>query len=167
MLLTVFAIILLGNIILTTNRGISNSSQVLTQTSIGIDCVSLATSTIEKAQRLPFDEHTKDSTWQNSLTALTPPASLGQEHPGDTLSDYDDYNGYPGGPNGSRTETDPLLTGIYKVMTQVHYVTRDASGNFVISTGSATWSKRLDIWVWNTADPTDTVKMTDIFSYWY
>jgi hypothetical protein len=53
------------------------------------------------------------------------------------------------------------------VKTQVHYVARDASGNLNITTSGATWSKRLDIWVWNTADPIDTVKMVDIFSYWY
>ncbi len=157
---------LLGTIILTTDRGIAGSSQVLLQTSYGIDAVSLGTSVIEKAQELAFDEHTKDSTWINSLTGFTAPNKLGQENNDPTdLDDYDDFNGLPS--VGYRIEPDSLSTGFYKVKTQVHYVLRNSSGNFVYSTSSPTWSKELDVWVWNTADSLDTVKMSDVFSYWY
>ena len=139
-LLTIGAIVLLGTIILTTNREISSSTQVVQQTSFGIDATSLGTSIIEKAEDLAFDEHTKDSTWVNALSGLTPPASLGEESSiGDTLDDYDDYNGPPG--QGYRLETDSLATGVYMVKTQVSYVSRDASGNINGPSASATWTK--------------------------
>ncbi len=167
MLVTIGAIVLLGSIILTTNRGISNSSQVLLQTSFGIDEVSLATSVIEKAQDLAFDDHTKDSTWINALSGLTPPTSLGQENGDATdLDDFDDFNGLPN--QKFRIEFDTLSTGIYEVKTHVSYVTRNATtGSLDTTSTGATWSKQLTVWVWNTVDTAHVVKMSSVFSYWY
>jgi hypothetical protein len=166
-LLTIGAIVLLGAIILTTNREISSSSQVMMQTSFGIDATSLGTSIIEKAEDCAFDEHSKDSTWVNALTGLTPPDSLGEDSPtDDTLpDDYDDFNGPQG--QGFRLETDSLATGVYKVKTQVFYVQRNVSGQINVTTAGATWAKELYVRIWNTADTLDTVKMYDVFSYWY
>jgi len=181
MLLTIGAMILLGNIILTANRGISRVNQAVLTSGNDIDAISLAKSTIERAQDLPFDKHTMDSTWVNSLSMLTPPASLGQESTtGDTLNDYDDFNGPQG--KGYRIEIDTIQqTGfIYKDSTKVQYVSRNSSGAFVPSTSAATWTKQLDVWVWfwyfkggpkpdtmkNITRP-DTVHLVDVFSYWY
>ncbi len=171
MLLSIGAIVLLGTILLTTNRGIEGSTGVLLDTGYGIDAVSLATSTIERAEGLAFDECTKGDTTGGlvSLSQLTPPANLGQEN-GDSMDfdDYDDFNGLTGGPNSYLIQTDTLPTGsVYEIKTQVHYVYRTSSGDIEISTSNATWSKQLDVWVWNVATPADTVHMTDVFSYWY
>ncbi len=181
-MLTIVGMMLLGNIILTANRGINNIQQTMLNTGYEVAAISLARTTIEKAQELPFDKATMDSTWVNSLSQLTPPASLGQESAtGDTLNDYDDYNGPKG--RGGRIEYDTLLVAgkmyaIYKDSTQVHYVTRQSNGTIAITTASATWSKQLDVWVWK-YDPgaplatkkqdslATVVHMFDIFSYWY
>lgn len=171
MLISIGAMILLGTIMLTTNKGIVGSNQVLLDTGYGIDAVSLATSTIERADGLAFDEATKDDTTGSliSLSQLTPPASLGQENGDSTdFDDYDDFNGPTGGPDSYLIESDTLPTGsIYDIKTEVHYVYRTSSGDIVITTTAPTWSKQLDVWVWNVATPGDTVHMTDVFSYWY
>ncbi len=165
MLLTIGAMVLLGTVVLTTNRAINDSGQVLLKSNYGLEGVAVATSVIERAQNLAFDQYSKDSTWVFSLAALTPPNQLGQESStGDTLDDFDDFNGQPGG--SGRTETDSVSAGVCMVLTRVFYVYRDGSGNFVPST-QATWSKMLDVRVWNTMDPSDTVHMSTIYSYWY
>jgi len=172
MLLTIGAIVLLGSIIVTTNRGINNSSQVVMTTAMGIDAVSLATSTIEKAQESAFDRATMDSTWTVSTSKLASPSILGKRSATDTIGDYyDQFNGW--GPNGPGPtscllDSDSLATGWYMVKTQVHYVTRNyLTGKVDTTTASATWSKQLDVWVWNKADTVDKVHMIDVFSYWY
>lgn len=90
MLLTIGAVILLGNIILTTNRGIANSSQLMLKTNFGLEAVSLASSTVEEAESLPFDESTRFNS-DTSTSQLTAAANLGEESSsGDTLDDFDD-----------------------------------------------------------------------------
>ena len=180
MIITIGAMILLGNLILTANRGINNIQQTMLQSGYDLDAVSLARSTIEKAQDLPFDRHTMDSTWVNSLSQLTPPGSLGQESStGDTLNDYDDYNGHQHG----RVEIDTvnangLLYSIYKDSTAVQYVTRASNGTMQPSPSAATWSKELDVYVWKyepnapkSVQASDSaasfVHMFDVYSYWY
>jgi len=172
MLITIAAIILLGSVILTTNTGIVNSNTVLMQTNFGIEAVSLAASTIDEAEDLPFDDSTAnivsgDSVQYfdiNATTRLTPPAKLGCEGGGDdTLpDDFDDYNGPPGGPY--RQDTVLMGTGLYARRTKVCYVTQS---NLQGVSAAATWYKRLDVQVWNTVDSNDVVSMSAIYSYWY
>ncbi len=172
MLLTVGAIVLLGTVILTTNRRINDSSEVMLKTNFGLESTSLATSIIDEAQYLPFDDSTANSFGEateyialSSTNQLTPVNLLGYDGGGDdTLpNDFDDYNGQPGGP-GYRLVTLPMSTGIYKVKTSVCYVTpSNLEGTSLVRT----WFKRMDVSVWNTADSLDTVKMSAIYSYWY
>ncbi len=150
---------LLGTVILSTNRGIRNNSQVILTTNFGLESVSLATSTIEKAQNLAFDAVT-DTDAVNNVTLLTAPSSLGREdnNPSD-LNDFDDYN--------NRLETDTLSTGIYFVRTVVYYVSRNTATGTLDSSTTRTWSKRLDVSVWNKEDPLTVVRMSTVFSYWF
>ncbi|MCL5268257.1 MAG: hypothetical protein M1469_09165 [Bacteroidetes bacterium] len=161
MLLTVGAIMLLGTIILTTNRSLYSSKIILLKTNFGLDAVSLATSVIEEAQGKAFDEAT-DTASVATTSQLTPPGSLGQENgnPND-LNDFDDYNGLN---NAGRMDTFKLSTGVYYVKTRVCYV----DGTSLDGTSAqATFSKRLDVMVWNKEDSADVVRMSVIFSYWY
>lgn len=178
MMLTIVGMMLLGNIILTANRGINNIQATMLNTGYDIDAVSIARSTMEKAQDLAFDENTQDSTWQNSLSSLTTPANLGVDSHDDTTIQYDDYDDY-----NNRVEVDTLMANgknyaMYKVKTTVQYVTRNSSGSIVPSPSTRTWSKQLDVWVWKYEPNIDTVvqkkdslatvvHMFDIFSYWY
>ena len=170
MLLTIGAVILLGSIIATTDNGINSSGQVLMSTSMGLEEVSLASTIIQRAEALDFDEKSKDSVQINSPTQLTAVNSLGYENNDSTdLDDVDDYNGKPGVNNGYRQEIDTLATGIYYARTQVHYV---SLSNLNANAAIQTYHKKLDISIWNKdqADPKtgkpDTLKMSTIISYW-
>ncbi len=159
MLLTIGAIAILGGVILSVNRNIDNTGTILLHSNIGIEEVSLASSIMEEAQGLAFDEVT-DTGSVSSVSQLTPANALGQENGDSTdLNDFDDFNGLN---NNGRLEIDTLATGIFYVFTRVCYVNQnDVMGN----AGTQTWNKRLDVWVWNTSS-TDTVKMQSVFSYW-
>ncbi len=166
MLLTIGAIMLLGTIILTTNRSLVDNNEIMLKTDFGLEEVSLATSIIEEAQEKAFDDNTIDAA-VTSLSHLTPAANLGQEKEDSSdFDDFDDYNGW--NKNGLNkqglTQEFSLSTGIYYARTTVCYVN---IGDLNGYSASRTWSKRLDLSVWNRADPGDTVKMSTVFSYWY
>lgn len=164
MLITIGAIVLLGTVILNTNRGIVNSSQVMLETNFGLEAVSLCASTIDEAEYLPYDENTRNGSVDSGLSQLTLPANLGQESAtGDTLDDFDDWNGPPG--VGYRRDTVKLATGNYVRKTQVHYID---FGTLAYDNTNRTWLKRMDVWVWNTADSAGSmVNMYAIYGYWY
>ncbi len=159
MLLTIGAIVILGGVILNVNRNIDDTGAILLHSNIGIEEVSLASSIMEEAQGLAFDE-VSDTSTVSSTDQLTPVNALGQENGDSTdLNDFDDFNGLS---NRGRLEVDTLSTGIYYVYTRVHYVdSNDVMSNAI----SRTWHKRLDVWVWNSSSA-DTVKMQTVFSYW-
>jgi hypothetical protein len=98
------------------------------------------------------------------LSAIQNKATLGFEGTGDdTLpDDFDDYNGTPGG--DGKTWSEELRSGTCMVRTMVCYVNLDDLQG--IATNS-TWYKRVDVCVWSTIDPNDTVKMSAIYSYGY
>jgi hypothetical protein len=155
-LLTIAAMMLLGTVILTTNRNIGDTSDTLLQTNCGLDAVSLATSIIEEADSTAYDQSTVAGV-DTLLTQLTAASQLGPEGGSSTdLDDFDDYNG--------RTDTVTLSTGIYYCATRVYYVGNYA--NLDQNSSSRTWTKRLDVWVWN-KDLPDTVKMHSLYSYWF
>ncbi len=177
MLTTVFAIILLGTVILNTNRGITNSGQILRETSYWIEDVSYAASMIQKANQTYFDDNCKSDTELVTVptTGFTAPASLGYEGNDPTdLDDIDDFNGKPGAayPNNCRLDSSLLSTGWYYARTQVHYVSlKNLDSNVSVQT----FHKRLDVWVWNknefdtlTNKPkaNDTLHMATVVSYW-
>lgn len=158
-LLTIGAIVLLGGVILTVNRNIGDTGTILLHSNIGLEEVSLATSIMEEAQGLAFDEIT-DTSAVTSTSQLTPVNALGQENGDSTdLDDFDDFNGLN---NKGRFEVDTLGTGVYYVYTRVYYA---STSNLMANSTTPTWSKRLDVWVWNSSG-SDTVKMNTIFSYW-
>lgn len=167
-LVTIGAVMLLGAVILSTNRSLNTSSQVLLNSNVGLEEVSLATSIIEEAQGKAFDAQTDtNSVDPDSIEKLTDWDRLGQEDgdPND-LNDFDDYNGLNG---KGRVVIDTVrigsvITGIYYDSTRVYYVS--PQNGLDKNVNSRTWSKRLDVWVWNKDIP-DTVKMHTVFSYWY
>jgi len=166
-LLTIGAIMLLGTVILTVNRSLNDTSTVLLNSNIGLEEVSLATSVIEEAEGKPFDQHTMNDPLTSSATdSLTPVNSLGQENNDPTdLDDFDDYNGLN---NAGLTTTDTVNGNLYFVKTQVCYVD---PANPTVASSVPTWSKRIDVTVWN-ANPNgtvngDVVKMHSIYSYWH
>ncbi|MCL5020878.1 MAG: hypothetical protein M1339_04275 [Bacteroidetes bacterium] len=161
MLLTIGAVILLGTVILTTNKSLVDNSEATDFTNVELEAISKATSVIQAATDTSFDENTNGNA-VTTLSELTPPAQLGQETGPNDFNDFDDYNGTPGG-TGLLWPPDSEATGVYEVLTRVYYV----SGPDLTYSSTATWSKRLDVDVWCTSFPKDTVKMSTVFSYWY
>lgn len=160
MLLTVAAIILLGTVILSTNRSIVNNNETANFTNVELEAISKATSLIQAATDTAFDENTVDTT-VTTTGQLTAAARLGWDST-DVFDNFSAYNGVPGG-NGLLWPPDTEATGIYEMLTRVYYV----SGSNFTQSSNATWSKRLDVEVWCTAFPNDTVKMSTVYSYWY
>ncbi len=159
MLITIGAIAILGGVILNVNRDINNTSSILLHSNIGIEEISLASSVIEEAQGLAFDEVT-DTSKVSSPSQLTPASALGQENGDSTdLNDFDDFNGLN---NKGLLQLDTLSTGVYHIFTRVHYVN---PSDVMVNATTQTWDKRLDVLVWNSSSP-DTVKMHSVFGYW-
>ncbi|MFZ1081510.1 MAG: hypothetical protein WAO19_06240 [Candidatus Kryptoniota bacterium] len=166
-LLTIVAIVLLGSIILTTNGQINSSSQTMNTTNFGLEEVALATKIFQEAQAVGYDDNSvlgQDIASPASFTAVN---KLGQETGSNDFDDFDDWNGVAGSATGLTTTYENLATGTYKAKTKVKYVKYNTVTKTLDTTSTQQWSKRLDIWVWNTADSAaGVVHMYTIMSYW-
>jgi len=178
MMLTICAMFLLSMTILTVSRGTLSTNSTMVDSRYDILAVAVATSIIEDATGLAFDNNTASAAI-TSLNSLTAVASLGKET-GEAASnpagfnDFDDYNVYKDTTNAKKdTITVQGQTGkriIFKTVCKVDYV---SANNPSATSASRTWHKRLRLFVYNPEirDPitrkTDTVKISTVFSYWY
>ena len=179
-LLTILAMTLFSLTILTVNKNSLNNGTILRQTELGIYAVSLATSYVQKAKSMDFDEKTL-SGLAISLPMTSPTASLltattllgvdaGETaNKDDTYDDFDDYKGF---------NKDTLIVGAdhFRVFGDVYYVRMGTPYDRV---AGPTWLKQIDIKV-NTSisrnvfetyqtstTGTDTIKMHYIKSFYY
>jgi len=164
-MLTGLALVLLGATIFSVNRNSLNNGTVLRQTELGIYAVSLATSYIQRASELDWDEYTVSglvyitvpmntvpvtSGSNQQATApnlLGPETSKGENATVDTAyDDFDDYNGF----SKDTTMGASSLTAADKfhVTAKVYYVSQSPiNGKYTKVTANATWSKQIDITV--------------------
>jgi hypothetical protein len=162
-LLSVFALALLGTVILMMNNTVMDSGSAIESTEYMIMATSLGISQIESASGKAFDENTVSSD-VSAVTALS--TSLGTNtgeswaNP-NTFDDYDDYNGYNKWVNG---DTVTFRSANYFVRDSVDYV--QITGNTVVTSASRTYHKRLRVWV-SSPFMKDTLKFQSIYSYWY
>lgn len=156
-LLTIAAMMLLTTVSVRVNSSVLMSQDISQNSKFGIAAVSLATSQIEAASSLAFDENSKDNPL-TATTSLTVPGSLGRE-PGETtpatFDDIDDYNNY------SFVDS-TQNSALYRVWVNVTYA--DPSNLNVVSS-SRTWHKKITVNV-TSVSMTDTVRVSSIFSYW-
>lgn len=175
-LLTIGAFILLSNILVTFYRLLAESGQTIDSSQGGITAVSLATSYMQVAQGLHFDERTINSFIpRNQVNRLTHPDSLRTEGnygvdtvmspplpPEDHIGrfdDVDDFNGYE-----FRDTTMEGTLGYYRAKFTVNYVSPNRIDSIV---NIRTFVKRLDIKVWREFPPSeDTVRTSTIIGYW-
>ena len=160
MLLTVGAMVLLGTTVLTVNKSFTQQGVVLEQTEIGVYGISVATSVVEEASGMAFDQ----ATVGNSVTttaSLTVPNRLGPDlgeitHPQSTamFNDFDDYNGLQMGVKIAGVDS-------FTVKAKVYYIDPSLPET---PSSSSTFFKRLDVQVYS-ASTADTIKMSYIFSY--
>ena len=146
---------------MTVNGMYGNHGTILRQTEIGIYATSMATSMVEEASGMNFDENTVNSVL-SLPSGLTSSGSLGAES-GETTTpdssvnfdDFDDYNNRTFGVKVAKVDT-------FTIRTYVYYVTNTSP--YLVQTSTPTWLKRLDVKVHSFA-MTDTVTMSYIFSY--
>jgi hypothetical protein len=170
-MLTLGAFCLFVMLLLTFYKILAQSSVTINDAQAGISEMTLATTYIELAQGLGFDEATQDSFLTPSeINTLTAPANLGPDNPppaGEHLEndiryfdDIDDLKNFE--------VVDSTLTGIlgtYKTRFDVNYV--NALDVNTIS-ATRTFVKRLDIKVWRIAPPSrDTLKMSYVMGYFH
>jgi hypothetical protein len=182
MMLVVCALVLLGTTVLTVNSNSLNNGTILRQTELGIYAVSLATSYIQRASELDWDEKTvaglvfinipMPQPPSIPLVDATVPASLGRDGSGEqqgrdnTYDDFDDYNGFI---------EDTLIAAVdnFHVTADVYYVNQTPP--YSKTTANATWQKQIDIKVSNSIDrkvftgettATDTIRMSYIYAFY-
>ena len=168
MMLTIAAMFLLSMVILTTNRGFLTTNTTMYQSRYDIIGVSIATSIIEDATGLAFDEKTVGAAI-TSTASLTASSSLGLDgtesasRP-DLFDDFDDYDCYKTSP-----KLDTLVIQgttqkmIFNSYCTVDYVVQDVPNTI---TTSKTYFKKISVKV-IAPGMTDTVKMSSVYSYWY
>ena len=170
MMLTIAAIVLLGSVILTVNRGFLTTGNTMDENRVDILGISLANSIIEDATSLSFDEKTVGAavTQTGSLTSSsllgTDGTSENRNNP-NTFDDFDDYNCYRTIPKLDSIEvpnSTPVKKFYFNSLCRVDYVT--AANPDVISV-SPTWNKRLSIRLFSPGMK-DTVRLSTVYCYW-
>lgn len=151
MILSIITVKINGNLL--TSQGLSQNSK------FGLEATSLASSKIEAANRLYFDEVTKTSA-PSSPSSLTSSSSLGPEsgetaNVDSTFDDFDDYNNYS-------VVDSSMQSAKYLVQCKVGYVNASAPDVFVTS---PTWHKKLIVTV-TSSQMTDTIRLSTLYSYW-
>jgi hypothetical protein len=168
MMITILAMFLLSMIILTTNRGFLMTNTTMIDSRYDILSVSLATSILEDATSVAFDEKTAGAavTATSSLTAVSSLGIDGAESSTrpDLFDDCDDYNCYKTNP---KLDTLVLQGTTQKIILnsycRVDYV--DGNSPNTVST-TQTYHKKISVRVISPG-MTDTVKLSTIYSYWY
>jgi hypothetical protein len=188
MMLVSGAMILLGTTVFTVNRNSLQQGTVLRQTKLGIYAASLATSYIQKASGMNYDEKTVVrpplATIPAPATIFTASADLGPDIGGKNIygppewvgkdtsfDDFDDYNGFT---------IDTSITNVdrFHVSAQVYYI--DTIPPAYSPSAVPTWLKRMDIAINSSVDRkvfetsagdlsgkgVDTIKLSYIFSFY-
>jgi hypothetical protein len=161
MILALGALILLTLLITNVNKNSLYTEDTMYDSNFGITATSIATSIIEDASRLRFDQRFYvDSSTVYDPSFFTSAGDLGPEtgeDPNDpkTFNDFDDYNNYSG-------IDSTMPTAIFNFSCSVCYVNDNALDD---STTTQTYHKKITVRVWS-ASMKDTIVMSSIYSYW-
>jgi hypothetical protein len=170
-MLTLGAYLLFSLLLLTFYKVMANSTVTVNDAQAGISCLTLATTYMELAQGLSFDEATVDSfVTTPTINTLTAPANLGPdnpppagEHTENALKYFDDIDDLK-----NFEVVDSSLAGIlgkFRTHFDVNYVNPDHIDQI---SATRTFVKRLDISVWRIFPPsTDTLKTTLVMGYFH
>jgi hypothetical protein len=156
MMLTMGAMIMLSILILRVNNNQLRSQDTMQNSKYGLLAISVASSVIEDANKKAFDEATVNNS-VTSTASLTTVANLGPEsgETYDTFDDIDDYNNY--------TKTDSSMpSAVFNIKCTVCYVSASTPD---ITSATPTWNKKITVYV-TSKSIRDTVKLSQVFSYW-
>jgi hypothetical protein len=162
-MMTVLAMGMLATVLLTVNTNTGDNNQAIQMSEYRIMAASLATSTLERATGLPFDQNTVSSNISdpNSLTH-----NLGRETGEidsleNTFNDFDDYKGFHKWVKGDSVF---FRSADFQVWSDVDYVM--IQGDSVISTAGPTYTKRITVYV-TSPYMNDTLRYSTLYSYWF
>ncbi|HCV43624.1 MAG TPA: hypothetical protein DGH68_09080 [Bacteroidetes bacterium] len=168
-LITIFAMMLLTTILLNFYKLLNANGDVVYSGQDGIMMSTLATSCMEVASGLAFDDVTDTSTIAyKDPTKLTLTSKLGTENVDeDSLYDYNDFDDF-NGPTFNGTTMEQKVNGSnrkYKISFRVRYVRPE---NIDIVSSTQTFVKRLDVKVWRTfpLGKTDTLRLSTVKGYY-
>lgn len=164
-MMTVLAMGMLATIMLTVNTNTQDNNNAVQMSQYRIMAASLATSTIQRATGLAFDENTLTS----NVTALTQLSAVLGRETGEvdslenTFDDFDDYNGFHKWVKGDSIF---FRSADFRIWSTVDYVY--ISGNAIATSpgGAQTYSKRIMVYV-TSPYMTDTLTASTVYSYWY
>jgi hypothetical protein len=168
-IVTIAAFVFLMTILVNFYGLVASTGDDISSGQDGILETTIATSYMELAQGLSFDEITDSSDIAiHNASALTSPTSFGPDNGVEdsihNFNDFDDFNGLsvektPGGTNRR-----------YKTMFRVHYVNPD---NVAAISGSRTFVKRMDLKTWRVFpvaganERLDTLKTSLVMGYFH
>jgi hypothetical protein len=162
-LITIFAMMLLTTILLNFYGLLSNNNDTIAGGQDGVLMTTLATSYLEIASGLAFDEITDSSEVAignpNMLSTI-----LGRDNAGEDsiyhFNDFDDFNNFPVEEMANGT------TRKYKTLFKVQYVN---PGNIESVSALPTFVKRMDLKTWRTFPPgkTDTLNLSMVMGYFH
>jgi hypothetical protein len=167
-ILTIGAFMFLTTILLNFYQVVASTGDTIATGQDGILATTIASSYLEAAQGLAFDEITDTSTVAiANASALTSPTSLGHEAGEDSLATFDDFDDF----NGATFDKQAMGTNrVYRTMFSVRYVNPD---NLLQVSTNRTFVKRLDLKTWRIYPPAtsatdiDTVKTSLVLGYWH
>ena len=167
-MLTLAALMFLSTILLNFYGLLADTGDDIATGQDGILATTFATSYMELANGLSFDEvtDTSDIAIQN-VGALTPVGSLGPESAAEDsihkFNDFDDFKGF---------QTEKEIGGTsrrFRATFDVNYVN---PSNVTINSSSRTYVKRLDVKIWRTFPAAngarlDTLTMSQVMGYFH
>jgi len=175
-MITLFAMVLLSFLILRVNNLFLQTTTTLNTSKFDVLAFSLAQSMVQEIEANAFDEKTVSAVVSatSSLSATLGPES-GEVYP--NFDDIDDFNNY------TRVDTVPKKSGVvFNIKCNIDYV---AASTPDVATATPTWNKRITVYVTSpfmiqnaltnqyytkvtatTKIIQDTVKLSQVFSYW-
>ncbi len=183
MMLVVAALMLLGILVLNTNKTLLSTNDTQNTSEFGITAVSLATSLVEEANGKMFDEVVADSN-TGALTNASQLSSVlgpdGSEAYRDAVRDFNDYDDFNGlflvyknpldsatTPGATKEFVMPGIRAKYYVKAKIEWVNPTAANGYNIDAvvTTKTWHKKLTVTV-TSPSMSDTLVYPSIMSYW-
>ncbi len=164
-MLTIFAFVLLTTTLNNFYRLLGASGDDISTGQDGILATSIATSYMEIAQGMAYDEVTDTSDVAlTNVNALTHPNNLGAEGTEDSLHEFNDFDDF----DGHVFQKEASGTGrLYATQFSVNYVkTNDISA----ISNSRTYLKRMDLKTWRLLPPApraDTLRLSLVLGYFH
>ncbi len=156
-MLTLMAMMMLTMLTNRVNMNILQCQDTSQNSKFALVAVSLATSKIETASRLAFDEASANAA-VTAVTSLTASTSLGKESGESTENTFDDFDDY----NNLSYRDSTLASAMFDLKCTIGYV--NAATPDVITT-SKTWNKKMLVTV-TSPSMRDTIRISSVFSYW-